>query len=110
MAKVVAWLKKIPILGWAVLVLLLVGFIVWRLLARAWNAERRLQVAIQLANNRRRLEAVEHQAGLKAVDEQAQARAEYETSKAALELKKKKIEAATPSKLADEINAAFKGV
>jgi hypothetical protein len=109
MVKVIAWLKKVPVLGWAVLGLILVGFVVWRLLVRAWNAEQRLQVAAQLANNRRKLEAVEHQAGLKALDDQAQARAEYERRKAALEAKKAKIEAATPSKLAAEINNAFRG-
>lgn len=110
MTKVVAWLKKIPILGWAVLGLVLVGFVVWRLLVRAWNAEQRLQVAVQLASNRRKLETVEHQAGLKALDDQAKARAEYERRKAALEAKKAKIEAAKPSNLAVEINNAFKGV
>lgn len=109
MTRVLAWLRKIPVIGWVVLGLVAVGLVAWRLLVRAWNAERRLALAVRLAANRRLFETAEQMAGVKAAEERAAARQAYEAQKRKLEARRAAISAAKPAKLADEINRVFGG-
>lgn len=108
MSAIVAWLRKVPVLGWIGLALVALALVAWRLVCCAVNAQRRAALAIQMLANRRRLEATECQAGLKAMDERAKARKLYEAHQTILEERWKRIQDRKGPSLADEINTLFK--
>lgn len=105
--RVLAWIRKIPLVGWLAVAVAALWVIARRALRRAAVAERRAEVGQALLANRRAL--FEHHVGTErhADVERAKARAKLLAERQRLITEQGKLARLSGQALADEINRVF---